>query len=159
MIADPQGTVPGTVMPRVPMPRATLELIASYLTQLEPGPVSDPVGVPPSPSPGDPAGAPAIYARSCAPCHGARGKGDGSNARFLPVRPTVHADARYMATRTDDQLFDAIAAGGYVMDRSNLMPPFGATLTHEQILGLVAYLRTLCRCVGPAWSRDGEAAQ
>jgi mono/diheme cytochrome c family protein len=59
-----------------------------------------------------------------------------------------------MSRRPDDALFDAIAAGGLVMNRSNRMPAFGETLTREEIRSLVRYLRTLCRCAGPSWSTD-----
>ena len=55
--------------------------------------------------------------------------------------------------RSDDALFDTIFAGGYVMNRSNLMPPFGLTLTRDQIWSLLRYIRTLCVCEGPTWSR------
>lgn len=154
MIQDPQHTVPHTVMPRIPMSPATLELVASYLVQrpaTEPPAGSAPVGTQYRDTSGAPA---AVYASVCAGCHGARGGGAGPNARFLPVPPTVHSDGAYMATRTDDDLFDTIFAGGYVMNRSNRMPPFGGTLSREQIHGLVTYLRTLCRCQGPAWSRN-----
>lgn len=154
MIRDPQGTVPTTIMPRVPLPEATLELIASYLVQREPTSGATPV-VPPTP-PAQPEGAAALYGRFCAPCHGVGGRGDGYNARFLPVRPTAHADSAYMSRRSDDALFDATYGGGYIMNRSNRMPPFGQTLTRDQIWELVRYLRTLCRCAGPAWSRDNQ---
>ena len=155
MIRDPQGAI----MPRVPMSQATLELIASYLVQREPTPGA-PRRVPPAPvgrSSTTMAGVPAdLYARYCSPCHGVGGGGDGYNAPFLPVRPTAHADQTYMSTRSDDALFDAIYAGGYIMNRSNRMPPFGQTLAREQIWSLVRYLRTLCRCEGPTWSRDSK---
>jgi mono/diheme cytochrome c family protein len=165
MIRDPQSTVSGTVMPRVPMSPATLDLIAKYLAERAPPRVLTPLI--PSPSGrGETLGdrrlgvradtGAALYGRFCAPCHGESGRGDGHNARFLPVKPTAHADAAYMSTRSDDALFDAVYAGGYVMNRSHRMPPFGETLTREQIRGLVRYMRTLCRCVGPAWSRDNR---
>lgn len=169
MIRDPQGTAPSSIMPRVPMTDATRHLIANYLVQLasrqypqsaraqaarqadqsqQPMVAARPV------EPAEPA--PALYGRFCAPCHGVGGRGDGYNARFLPVRPTVHADSAYMSRRSDDALFDATYAGGYIMNRSNRMPPFGETLTRDQIWELVRYLRTLCRCEGPAWSRDNQ---
>jgi len=155
MIRDPQGTAPHTIMPRVPMTQATLELIASYLVQREPtaGPPSR-QPAPPASDLAEPVSAAALYGRFCAPCHGVGGRGDGYNAEFLPVRPTAHADSAYMSRRPDDALFDATYAGGYIMNRSNRMPPFGQTLTREQVWGLVRYLRRLCRCEGPAWSRD-----
>lgn len=154
MIRDPRGGI----MPRVPMSDATRDLIASYLVQREPTPAPSTRPVPGArtPSPGTGDLAEDLYARYCAPCHGARGAGDGYNAPFLPVRPTAHADKTYMSRRSDDALFDAIYSGGYVMNRSNRMPPFGQTLAREQIWSLVRYLRVLCGCEGPAWSRDNR---
>ncbi|HXQ28141.1 MAG TPA: c-type cytochrome [Gemmatimonadales bacterium] len=151
MIRDPQGTAPGTIMPRVPMDSATLELVANYLLErATPAPDSEARVAADLGSDSTPA---ASYARRCAACHGDRGGGDGSNARYLPVRPTAHADSALMSARTDDELFDTIFAGGYVMNLSNRMPPFGQTLTRPQIWALVRYLRTLCRCAEPAWAR------
>ena len=47
---------------------------------------------------------------------------------------------------------DGISAGGFVLDRSNLMPAFGELLSPAQIRALVAHIRTLCACEGPPWS-------
>jgi mono/diheme cytochrome c family protein len=151
MIRDPQGTKPGSVMPRVPLDERTAELIANYLVRADHPlpPISPPALQPTTQVSGEGA---ALYARFCAPCHGAEGKGDGPNARYLPIRPTVHASAENMSRRPDDALFDAIFAGGYVMNRSSFMPPFGQTLSRDQIWSLVRQLRTLCHCTGPAWS-------
>jgi mono/diheme cytochrome c family protein len=157
MIDDPQGVVPGTAMPRSVMTRDLRALVLAALIGTTPANV---------PLPRAPAsnssftrqildGA-TLYARSCAACHGRDGAGDGPNARFLPVRPAAHRDARTMSTRTNDRLFDAIYAGGYPLGRSAAMPGFGGTLTRGEIWSLVRYLRTLCRCEPPAWSSDGE---
>lgn len=172
MVRDPQSTAPGAVMPRVPMPDAWRDLVVRYLAERREGQSDDPAASAPSPesartaAPPRPAqGAPAppsapdgaaLYARYCAACHGATGGGDGPNARHLPTRPTVHADSAYMSTRPDDTLYDGIAAGGYILGRSHFMPPFGETLTRAEIRALVRHLRSLCRCEGPAWSRDGR---
>src|SRR5207245_1394748 len=83
--------------------------------------------------------------------------GDGYNAPFLPVPPAAHADREAMGRRSDDRLFDAVAAGGYVVNGSNRMPAFGLTLSAGEIRGLVRYIRDLCGCQGPAWSRAGGA--
>lgn len=159
IVSDPQSVVPGTPMPRVPMPPRTLELIVNYLAgRAPPDTASAPAVSPPrvqrgSAIPDEPR---ALYARFCAPCHGAIGEGDGPNAQHLPVRPTAHADSTYMSTRPDAALFDAIFSGGLIMGRSNRMPPFGRTLDREAIDGLVRLMREFCGCRGPAWSRDGE---
>jgi mono/diheme cytochrome c family protein len=96
-----------------------------------------------------------VYVRYCAACHGSSGDGQGFNAPYLPASPTVHADSARMAVRPDDTLYDGIAAGGWVLDRSHRMPAFGRLLTPAQIRDAVAYIRTLCRCGQPSWAADG----
>lgn len=152
MIRDPQGSVPGTAMPRVPMPDDWVALLSGYLGGTGPSAAAAPRATPVS------SGLPAatLYARFCASCHGGRGAGDGPNAANLPVPPARHADPAAMARRPDDSLYDAIAGGGWIMGKSPTMPPFGATLAPDDINGLVAYIRELCRCAGPQWSRDGR---
>lgn len=151
MIRDPQGTVPGTAMPRVPMPDEWVALLSAYLGGTGPAAAALP---PASPvSSGSPAAT--LYARLCASCHGGTGAGDGPNAANLPVPPARHTDSAAMAQRPDDSLYDAIAGGGWIMGKSPTMPPFGATLAPDDISGLVAHVRELCRCAGPQWSRDG----
>jgi mono/diheme cytochrome c family protein len=169
MIDDPQRVVPGSAMPRTPMSDATRALITRYLGSL---PGAAPTGELPlqalgTPSPaatvaaGDgvassrPDGA-RLYARWCASCHGARGEGNGPNAPHLPVPPANHTDKARESERPDDSLYDTIAGGGAIMSRSPRMPAFGATLSDEEIRALVTHIRALCRCQGPAWSRDGE---
>ena len=153
MIADPQATVPGSVMPRTEMPAATRELISRYFASRPGTAVAEP-SIPRPPSPvASPADGPALYARWCAACHGERGGGDGPNAASLPVKPSAHASREAMSTRPDDSLYDTIAAGGTVMNRSPRMPAFGATLSPAEIRALVRHIRTLCRCEGPGWSR------
>lgn len=165
IIADPQRTVPGTIMPRTAMPPATRALMVAYLV----GSTEDSTIARTSAQSGRPSTASledrgsagdgaALYARFCAACHGERGGGDGPNARFLTERPAVHKDARFMATRTDDRLFDAVYAGGYPLGRSASMPAFGGTLSRNEIWSLVRHMRVLCACSGPAWSTDAERA-
>ena len=161
MIADPETTMPGTVMPKTPMPEEVRELVASYLATRdapEQALADPPPAPPPTRRPGVADGA-ALYSRYCASCHGEQGKGDGPNARYLPVPPAMHASKERMSLRSDDVLFDMIAGGGFIMNRSNRMPAFGATLRPDEIRALVTRIRTLCACEGPAWSRDGRGAR
>lgn len=150
-IDDPQRVTPGTMMPRVAMPPGMRQLVIRYLTGGPP--VGEPIArvTPVAGAPSAASGA-ALYTRYCAACHGDGGRGDGPNARYLPVKPAMHADAAFMATRSDDRLYDAIAAGGYPLGRSSMMPAFGETLSRTEIRLLVRHLRTLCACAGPPWS-------
>ncbi len=154
MIVDPAGTVPGTLMPTQRLPRRDARRLATYLRALPPD-LAVPDTNAEAPAPLDPAnrevGA-ALYARHCAACHGETGGGDGWNAPNLPVMPTVHADAERMARRADDSLFDAIHSGGFVLDKSPLMPAFRSLLSPTQIRALVRHIRVLCDCSQPAWA-------
>jgi mono/diheme cytochrome c family protein len=153
MISDPQHTRPGVSMPRVRMPAGERALIVRYLG-------GDPARIVVSPAPAIAAttDGKTLYAQWCAGCHGMSGKGDGPNAKSLPVVPAKHSDTNAMSARSDDALFDTIEAGGAIMNRSHRMPAFGGSLNTAQIRALVQYIRTLCNCQGPAWSRDGTAA-
>lgn len=154
MIRDPDAEVPGTIMPAHPMTEERINLIASFLSGLGSG-GADRQAISPAPTPQRGEDGATLYARLCAVCHGEKGRGDGVNAEFLPVRPTAHADGDYMSTRPDDTLFDGIHAGGLILGKSHRMPAFGRKLSPDQIRSLVRYIRTLCDCEGPAWSRDG----
>ena len=166
MITNPRTLNPRTIMPQAPLSAETAELLASFLFQedeplqreayasllgfsIMPEPVS-------AVSEADAAVPEARnrYFKCCAPCHGIEGRGDGFNARFLQQTPAIHADSISMSRRADDTLYDGIASGGAMLDRSHLMPPWGATFSRAEITGLVGYIRTLCRCQGPAWSLD-----
>ena len=153
MLADPLRVVSTAAMPRPLVPASTRELLVRYLASRAgnaAGAVPPPVATPSAPT----TDGAALYAKWCAACHGTSGKGDGPNASSLPVKPSAHNDKAAMSRRPDDSLYDTIAGGGEIMNRSPRMPAFGGSLTPAQIRALVAHIRTLCSCQGPAWSRD-----
>ena len=154
IVDTPARVVPSAPMPRTLMPPATRDLIVRYL-QSRPGNATGAVPSTPLLAYSAPVSdGTALYLRWCAACHGAKGLGDGPNARSLPIKPSAHADTRAMSKRPDDSLYDTIAGGGAIMNRSPRMPAFGATLAPAEIRSLVGHIRSLCRCQGPAWSRD-----
>lgn len=159
IMQDPAHLAPGTIMPASLEQPDRLDLIASFLLGRDgewagSETVADLPALPDATAPGA-----ELYAARCAPCHGVGGAGDGFNAPFLPVTPTVHADSAAMALRPDDTLYDGIHAGGWILGKSHRMPAFGASLDDGEKRALVAYIRALCRCEGPAWSRDGRRSR
>lgn len=94
---------------------------------------------------GDPAKGKTAYATYCASCHGAAGKGDGAAAATLNPKPRDLTDAKYMATLTDQYMFDIIKKGGPAVGKAALMPPWGAALKDPEIQNVVAYIRTLVK--------------
>lgn len=158
-VRDPHGLLPEGNMPKILMPEKTEELILNFLLQNE-NAAGEPAYLSlidnPLVSPEGRSEEERDYRRYCASCHGEKGDGRGYNAKFLPMPPTSHADAVHMSQRPDDTLFDGIYAGGYILNKSPLMPAWGQKLNHAEIRGLVAYLRQLCQCQGPSWSREGK---
>lgn len=154
VVRDPARAIPGTLMPHQRLQNSDLERLTAYLMALPPQPAdaSGAAIAPPTLADGERLNGEALYARHCAACHGDTGLGDGWNAANLPVTPTAHANAQHMGARPDDTLFDAIYAGGFVLDRNPRMPAFGAMLDPDQIRALVAHIRTLCDCTQPAWA-------
>jgi mono/diheme cytochrome c family protein len=159
LLADPQHALTGSAMPRPPLEADAADALADWLLTM---PGSDSVSreyLSPIDHPvigggaAQPAGAAAVYVRWCAACHGSSGGGDGFNARYLEVAPARHSEGASISRRPDDTLFDGVHAGGRVLGGSPEMPAFGATLRPDEIRALVAHMRSLCRCEGPAWSR------
>lgn len=79
----------------------------------------------------------------CSPCHGMKGKGDGTFFTIdLKPKPRNFTDVEYMKKRTDDQLVKSITEGSKAVDKSNLCPPWGKTLSDKKIKELVVYIRS-----------------
>jgi len=89
----------------------------------------------------------AIYGRYCAVCHGAEGEGDGFNAYNLQanfgVPPTAFTDSTVWKDLDPETARAAISLGGKAAGRSPYMPPWGETLTPQQIEDVLAFIKSL----------------
>ena len=81
----------------------------------------------------------ALYAESCASCHGALGKGDGPAAAQMTPAPPPIGDAQAMADRTPALLFRVISVG----IAATPMIAWADRLTADQRWDIVAYLHSL----------------
>jgi mono/diheme cytochrome c family protein len=85
----------------------------------------------------------------CAQCHGTGGKGDGPNVTDdFPVNPRNFTKKDEMNKLTDADIKNVILKGGPVASKSPMMPPWGKTLSDEEVDSLVLYVRELCQCKG-----------
>ncbi len=84
-----------------------------------------------------------IYLKYCVVCHGMEGKGDGFNAYNLDPKPRDFTDSTYMKTLSDARLIETISEGGRGVNKSPLMPMWGVTISRDNILDVVQYLRAL----------------
>ena len=90
-----------------------------------------------------------VFKFYCAQCHGLTGKGDGPNVtKDFPVSPRDFTNAKEMDKLSDADLKNVILDGGPSVSKSPMMPPWGKTLTEEQVDGLVKHLRGICQCKG-----------
>jgi cytochrome c oxidase cbb3-type subunit 3 len=87
----------------------------------------------------------------CVQCHGLEGKGDGPNVSDeFPVDPRNFTNAEEMEKLSDADIKNVILDGGPSASKSAMMPPWGKTLTEEEVDALVKYLRKFCNCTGKA---------
>lgn len=89
-----------------------------------------------------------VYQHYCQTCHGEAGAGDGFNAFNVDPHPRDLSDPAFQKAKTDAELKDAIQRGGLGVGLSAMMPPYGKTLSPDQIDQVVGYLRTLKRTDG-----------
>jgi mono/diheme cytochrome c family protein len=93
-------------------------------------------------STGDPVAGEQLYMQSCSACHGPDAQGIPSLGRSL-------VQTEFFATHNDQELLDFVKQGRPATHPDNEagvdMPPKGGNpaLTDEQILDIVAYLRSL----------------
>jgi mono/diheme cytochrome c family protein len=85
----------------------------------------------------------ATFEHYCQTCHGETGGGDGFNAFNLDPRPRDLSDPAFQNKKTDADLKDVIQRGGAGVGLSSLMPPWGKTLSGDQVDQTILYLRTL----------------
>lgn len=93
----------------------------------------------------DPKAAKAKYDQLCVGCHGVTGKGDGPAASSLKPGPEDFSDCKHMANYSDDFLFKIIKEGGAAVKKSAMMPPWGASLSDQDLRNMVAYVKSFCK--------------
>jgi len=95
----------------------------------------------------------ALYAESCANCHGDSGKGDGSEAMRYDPKPADFTDALRMNTATDGALFYQISQG------RKPMPAFKRRMTEDQRWQLVLLVRSFAQETVAPDKRSGDAGE
>ena len=93
--------------------------------------------------PGDATAGGEQYALFCASCHGDDGCGDGPLAGTLDPKPARHCDGHVMNALDDAYLTQVITEGGPAVGKSPMMAPWGPSLSEQQIVDIVAFIRSL----------------
>jgi mono/diheme cytochrome c family protein len=87
------------------------------------------------------ADAKADYDKTCKPCHGASGKGDGPAAKVLKPPPQDFGTA--LKGKSDADLTKVIKEGGKAVGKAASMPAYGTKLSDDQIQAIVKYIKEL----------------
>jgi len=61
----------------------------------------------------------------------------------MKPRPKNLNDYEYMKNLTDEELFNIIKYGGASVGKSPFMPAWGSTLSDQEIIDTILYLRSL----------------
>jgi mono/diheme cytochrome c family protein len=80
----------------------------------------------------------------CSRCHDPESSPERvSNYENLEVKPHAFAEGAALNKMSDADLTSIIQHGGPALNRSALMPPFGSTLSTNDIKALIGYIRTV----------------
>ena len=86
-----------------------------------------------------------IFYEYCVWCHAdATPAGPSNRSNLTPVPPLLN-DGEKLNGESDDFLLSIVTLGGSGVDRSPMMPPYGRTLTREEISAVVAFTRSIAR--------------
>lgn len=86
-----------------------------------------------------------VFYQYCVWCHAdASPAGPSNRSNLIPV-PTLLNDGSVLNSQSDEYLQNIITLGGSAMGKSAMMPPYGKTLTSEEIRSVVAFTRAVAQ--------------
>ncbi len=84
-----------------------------------------------------------IFYTACVWCHAdVTPAGPSNRSNVMPPPPLLN-DGNVLNSLRDDALQNVIALGGSAVGKSSMMPPWGRTLTQEDISALIAFIRVV----------------
>ena len=84
-----------------------------------------------------------LFYQHCVWCHADSTPAGPSNRSNVTPEPPLLNDAAFLKDKSDAALEQAIAFGGGGIAKSPMMPPYGSTLTKNDIHDLIGYMRKL----------------
>lgn len=84
-----------------------------------------------------------IFYQQCVWCHADSTPAGPSNRSNVSPDPPLMNDGNILNKQSDDALRKVIALGGSAVAKSAMMPPYGSTLSDEEINDLIAYMRVI----------------
>lgn len=86
-----------------------------------------------------------IFYTQCVWCHADATPAGPSNRSNVTPTPPLMNDGATLNKESDATLRDAISLGGSALGKSAMMPPYGRTLSDEEITDLIAFIRAIAQ--------------
>ena len=86
-----------------------------------------------------------VFYNNCVWCHADATPAGPSNRSNLIPAPPLMDDGKTFNPLSDEFLQNTITLGGSAMGKSTMMPPWGRTLTQDEIQAVIAYIRTIAQ--------------
>ena len=86
-----------------------------------------------------------LFYEQCVWCHADSTPAGPSNRNNLNPAPALMNDGNALNILTDEYMQNIIALGGSAVGKSAMMPPWGRTLTQEEIRAIIAYARAIAQ--------------
>jgi cytochrome c oxidase cbb3-type subunit 3 len=86
-----------------------------------------------------------VFNNNCVWCHAAATPAGPSNRSNLTPTPPLFTDGETFNSLSDDFMRNTITLGGSAMGKSAIMPPWGQTLTQDEIRAVLAYARVVAQ--------------
>ncbi len=99
-----------------------------------------------------------IFYADCVWCHADSTPAGPSNRANLTPTPALLNDGKTLNGLSNQYLQNIIALGGAAVDKSPMMPPWGRTLTAEDIQDVIAFTRAIAQPPYQASARSGSQA-
>lgn len=86
-----------------------------------------------------------VFYQYCVWCHADSSPAGPSNRSNLTPVPALLNDGSVLNSQSDEYLQNIITLGGSAMGKSAMMPPYGKTLTPEEIRSVIAFTRAIAQ--------------
>jgi mono/diheme cytochrome c family protein len=86
-----------------------------------------------------------VYQADCVWCHADTTPAGPSNRSNVTPTPPLINDGATLNPLSDEFLQNVITLGGGVMGKSTMMPPWGRTLSGDEIRAVIAYIRAVAQ--------------
>ena len=86
-----------------------------------------------------------IFYNNCVWCHADATPAGPSNRSNLTPNPPLMSDGTVLNSVSDEFMQNIVTLGGSALGKSAMMPPWGQTLTQDEIKAVIAYARAIAQ--------------